>query len=198
MPPDDPEIARRIDRLCREFESDWGLASPLDRGAAGQGRGLRTRTPARRADRPRTRTPRQPGQPADREDYQARFPQLGGRRSRLRHLVHRSAPEPDPLEAPTSRRPARRHRGHRGRDNPASERQDPRRPPIRSVDLTPRSRPNPTRRPTSGNHRKAADPALGTVRYFGDYELLRRSPEAAWASSTGPGRSASTGPWPSR
>ncbi len=23
MPPDDPDLARRIDRLCREFEDAW-------------------------------------------------------------------------------------------------------------------------------------------------------------------------------
>ena len=34
-------------------------------------------------------------------------------------------------------------------------------------------------------------PSLPVVRYFGDYELLKRSPAAAWASSTRPGRSAS-------
>src|SRR5262249_2422442 len=49
--------------------------------------------------------------------------------------------------------------------------------------------------------RPEASPALPrgtTARYFGDYELRTNSVAAAWAWSTRPGSSASTGPSPSR
>ena len=41
-----------------------------------------------------------------------------------------------------------------------------------------------------GSTDKAPEPSLPRVRYFGDYELLERSPAAAWAWSTAPARSA--------
>ena len=39
-------------------------------------------------------------------------------------------------------------------------------------------------------------PVLGTMRCFGDYELLEELRGEGWASSTRPGRSASTASWP--
>ena len=104
----------------------------------------------------------------------------------------------------------------RARASPASG-EDPRReeysPPLPAARRAHRGRlrprtgpsptrpgPHPTRRPrtvaTDGQADDNGDPAPGTrMRYFGDYELIQASSAAAaWASSTRPARSASTGP----
>ena len=59
-------------------------------------------------------------------------------------------------------------------------------------------RPGRSAKPSTFDSRESSADGVArgpaTVRYFGDYEILRaRSAAAAWASSTGPGRSASTG-----
>ena len=101
-----------------------------------------------------------------------------------RELRRRDGEEPDPEEY------SRRFSGHAALIDAVFGPE-----PARSAADRPATRTPTTTAPitTGGIPTANGEPAPGThVRYFGDYEIRRRSAAAAWASSTRPGRSAST------
>ncbi len=173
MPLDDPDLARRIDRLCREFEDDWRTG----RHPSIEALLVRIPDPEREpllieliglerellADQ---------GLPAGPEAYLARFPELG---PAVRRAFEVTAPPP----AGTDRAGAATHRPVPSATLQATEALAPvpRLGPEPTVFREPDNAPVETiggdrttdfrePRPTNGV-------ALGSVRYFGDYELLK-------------------------
>ncbi len=169
----DPDLARRIDAICRRFEADWraGKRPPIDDYLADVS---------------------EEGRPALRAELEALEREL---RQSEETGARSEAPPPSAFaETPDHRlarlRPGRRRAPPVSTRTPTSPPRDDaiRRPrPIRRIDARHqglRMRPK-THQP---------DPGI-CIRYFGDYEIVRELARGGMGgTSSRPSRSASTGP----
>jgi eukaryotic-like serine/threonine-protein kinase len=175
MPPDDPELARRIDQLCREFEENWrepdqpSIEDLLERVDVDGREALLIELIALEREL-------FAGQDkvASREDYLGRFPLLTFAVDRGFEASVGVAPI-SPMgisEAPTIG-PAE----HADIQDTEAVTMPPRRGsgPDETLDLDPdaaRTRIESDRTADFREPGRPTDPGLGTIRYFGDYELI--------------------------